>query len=139
MLTGCGTPAVDLLSFDGSKKVTLVVEVADSPAERERGLMERQDLAPDTGMLFAFTEPQTLAFWMKNTTIPLGIMFFDRDGQFISAAKMEPCKEEPCTRYVSPALAQYAIEVAPDFREKHGIGVGWKLDLRTVRRISRPT
>ena len=139
MLSGCGKPAVDLLSFDGSKKVTLQVEVADNPTVRARGLMERQELAPGSGMLFVFTEPQTLAFWMKNTTIPLSIMFFDRDGQFVSAANMEPCKEEPCPKYVSPALAQYAIEVDPAFREQNDVGVGWKLDLRTVKKISRPT
>jgi len=138
MLSGCGKPTVVLTSYDGAKQVSLTVEVADSPMERAQGLMERKELEPDTGMLFVFNEPQTLTFWMKNTRIPLEILFFDQDGVFVNALVMEPCKQDPCPKFKSQALAQYAIELAPGFRMQNGVGVGWKLDLKTVRKISRP-
>jgi hypothetical protein len=139
MIAGCGKSTVKLTSADKSQVVTLGVEVADNPTERARGLMERKALEPEKGMLFVFPEPQVLSFWMKDTLIPLEILFFDQDGQFVNSMLMEPCTQDPCTRYVSQALAQYAIEVLPDFRQKHGVGVGWSLDLKGVRKISRPT
>lgn len=139
MIAGCGNPTVKIISADGLKTAAIKVEVADNAVERARGLMERQGLSPDSGMLFVFPEPQILTFWMKNTRIPLEIVFFDQDGLFVNAMQMEPCKDDPCTRYSSQALAQYAIELPPGFREKNSIGVGSKLDLNVVRKISRPT
>jgi uncharacterized membrane protein (UPF0127 family) len=138
MLAGCAKPSVVITSYDGLTKVTLPVEVADAPGSRARGLMERKELPPDTGMLFVFPDPDMLSFWMKDTLIPLEVIFFDRDGAFVSASRMEPCKEDPCMQYSSQAQSQYALEVSPDFRQKHGIGVGWRLDLSSVRKISRP-
>lgn len=55
------------------------VEIADSPVKRSRGLMFRESLQPDQGMLFVFDKPEKLSFWMKNTRIPLGIAFFSED------------------------------------------------------------
>lgn len=138
LLAGCGKPTLILTSYDGLTTVTLNVEVADSPAERARGLMERRELLPDTGMLFVFPDADMLSFWMKDTLIPLEIIFFDRDGAFVNATRMEPCTEDPCPQYLSQAQSLYALEVAPDFRAKHGIGVGWRLNLSSVRKISKP-
>ena len=138
MLSGCGNSKVDIISADGAKTVSLRVEIADNPAERARGLMERTELKPDTGMLFVFEEPEILSFWMKNTVIPLEIIFFDQEGLFVNSAVMQPCINDPCPRYASQALTMYAIEAPPGFREKNGIGVGSKLDLEGVRKIARP-
>ena len=140
MLTACGGPKViTLSSFDGQQTVKLTVEVADSQKERMRGLMERKELKPDNGMLFVFKDPQILTFWMKDTLIPLEIMYFDPQGNFVSAALMEPCKSDPCTRYTSQALSSYAVEVAPGYRTANGIGVGWKLDPKEIAGISNPS
>ena len=63
------------------------VEVVDTEATRERGLMYRTTLAPNAGMLFDFPEPRQEAFWMKNTYIPLDIIFIDQTGQILNIAK----------------------------------------------------
>lgn len=139
MLTACGPQALTLSSFDGSKSVTIQVEVADSAKEREKGLMNRESLKPNTGMLFAFKEPQMLVFWMKNTKIPLEIIYFDAEGTFVNSLEMQPCVTDECEQYKSASLAKYALEVQPDFKKGNGVGVGWKLDLTQVEAMSDPT
>ncbi len=137
-LSACKDGKVRLHSFDEKNSVTMNVDVADTPQEREKGLMDRTDLAPFDGMLFVFPEAQQLNFWMKNTLMPLEIMYFDANGDFVNALTMQPCTENPCRQYPSAALAAYALETLPGFREEHSIGVGWKLDLATVRKNSSP-
>jgi hypothetical protein len=66
------------------------VEVAATDATRERGLMFRKSLGPDQGMLFDFKSPQEVAFWMKNTFIPLDMLFVAADGHIVSIARQAP-------------------------------------------------
>jgi uncharacterized membrane protein (UPF0127 family) len=66
------------------------VEVAATDATRERGLMFRKSLGPDQGMLFDFKSPQEVAFWMKNTLIPLDMLFVAADGHIVSIARQAP-------------------------------------------------
>lgn len=133
LLWGCGKKSSDLTlsSSDGSKTVTILIEVADEPEERARGLMNRTELPQDTGMLFVFPESAMRSFWMKNTLIPLEIFYFDGNGEFVSWTTMQPCEKEPCPTYDSASLAKYALEVSPGFRAKNGIGVGWNIDIKT--------
>lgn len=137
VLAACGRSDLTLRSFDGSKTVTVKVAVADTAKERTKGLMKRTSL--DGGMFFVFPEPAVLTFWMKDTKIPLEILFFDAAGDFVNALTMQPCVADPCDTYKSAALSQYALEVNPGFRQEHGIGVGWKLDLSEVEEISDPS
>ncbi len=137
-LAACGTKTLVLSSFDGSKTATVNIEIADSPEEREKGLMNRSKMESDTGMLFAFPEPQMMAFWMKNTLIPLEILYFDKDGNFINSLAMEPCTKDPCPQYKAAAQAQYALEVNPGFREKNEIGTGWRLNVNDVKSMAKP-
>lgn len=139
LLSACGTKTLTLSSFDDAKTVTLNIEIADSPKEREKGLMNRTELAADAGMLFVFKEPMIPAFWMKDTKIPLDIIFFDPEGQFVNSYSMEPCTENPCPSYKAAAITSYALEVPKGFREEHGIGTGWKLDLKQVMKMTKPT
>ncbi|WP_395672506.1 DUF192 domain-containing protein [Phenylobacterium sp.] len=77
-------------------RTALQVEFADSPVERQYGLMCRRSLAPDRGMLFDFQRPQFLAFWMRNTLIPLDIVYIGADGRVVSVvANARPLDETP--------------------------------------------
>ena len=137
-LTACGKQQITISSYDGKEQVFMTVEVADSVKERSRGLMHRTSLTDGQGMLFVYPEASMLNFWMKDTLIPLEILFFDASGSFVSAATMEPCTADPCTRYPSQAASQFALEAAPGFREKHKIGVGWKLSPAEIMKVASP-
>jgi uncharacterized membrane protein (UPF0127 family) len=76
---------VEILTLQGRAKFT--VELAISPAEQQRGLMLRKALAPDRGMLFPCKPPRRAAFWMKNTLIPLDIIYIAPDGRVLSIAR----------------------------------------------------
>jgi uncharacterized membrane protein (UPF0127 family) len=79
------TEPLDIVTAHGVRHFT--VEVADTDATRETGLMFRKSLAPDKGMLFDFGTPQSVTFWMKNTLIPLDMVFIAKDGHVVSIAR----------------------------------------------------
>ena len=89
-------------------KQKLVVEVVTTPDQRATGLMNRFSLQPDHGMLFVFDRPQPLAFWMKNTYIPLSIAFVDANGAILNIEDMQPQDE---STHSSKGNALYAIEM----------------------------
>jgi uncharacterized membrane protein (UPF0127 family) len=99
----------------------LVVEVASTPATRETGLMNRFSLQPDHGMLFVFEAPQPLAFWMKNTYIPLSIAFVNRNGRILNIEDMRPQDE---STHWSKGEALYAIEMRQGWFAAKGIAAG---------------
>ena len=99
----------------------LDVEIASTEEQRTRGLMERQTLPDGSGMLFIYPKPQTLSFWMKNTTIPLSIGFFDEERCLINIEQMDPPKGSELRIYKSKKSAQYALEVPQGWFEIHCI------------------
>ena len=99
----------------------LSVEVASTPGTRETGLMDRFSLQSDHGMLFVFEAPQPLAFWMKNTYIPLSIAFVDRNGRILNIEDMRP--QDEATHW-SKGQALYAIEMRQGWFAARGIAAG---------------
>jgi len=113
------------------------VEVASTPAECARGLMFRDRLGENWGMLFVYGKEQRLSFWMKNTTIPLSIAFIDREGVVRDIQDMTPLSEEPHTAGVP---VPYALEVNRGWFARHGVvpgttvGFSPKLEALTSRK-----
>jgi uncharacterized membrane protein (UPF0127 family) len=101
--------------------VDIPVEIADTPAKQEAGLMGRTALAADAGMLFVFDRDQPLSFWMKDTLIPLSIAFINSEGLIVDIQDMQPLDETP---HDSAAPAKYALEVNQGFFAANGIQVG---------------
>ena len=116
------------LSAQGLPKVPLYVkgkeiwvEVAKSPAERAKGLMERRQLGKDAGMLFIFEREDYHGFWMKNTLIPLSVAFMDREGKIAKITDMEPLTLET---HDPPKPILYALEMNKGWFAANGIKVG---------------
>ncbi|SFK34231.1 DUF192 domain-containing protein [Rhodanobacter glycinis] len=116
----------------------ITVELATNAASREHGLMGRTRLAPDHGMLFVFPDTQPRWFWMKNTLIPLDILYFDGHRKLVSMQlDVPPCKADPCATYPSDMPARYVLELAAGEARHMGARVGDVLaidaDLGAVR------
>lgn len=107
----------------------LCLWLADDNERRRRGLMFVTDLGEADGMAFAYPEPHTGTFWMKNTLLPLSIAFFSPTGEYLDAFDMEPCREEPCRQYPTPSDFLVAIETTRGDLPQLGIGPGSVLDL----------
>lgn len=105
--------------------VPATAEIAEKPEERKRGLMGRDSLPEDHGMLFVYSRPQTLSFWMRNTEIPLSIAFLDPNGTIVDIQHMEPRSED---QHVSRARAMYALEMRLGWFEEHGVEVGDRVE-----------
>ena len=114
---------------DGSRVETGRIEVADTDAERARGLMERTELGADEGMLFRFDEPSTGSFWMKDTLLPLSIAFWGEDGTIHTILEMTPCEAEPCPTYPASAPYTAALEMRAGWFRDHGVEVGDRADV----------
>jgi len=113
-------------------KKALMVEVADSEPERARGLMFREKLGRDAGMLFLFDNAQVLSFWMKNTPLPLSIGFFDQKLQLFEVQDMDPPKElmdRNLRTYRSSRPSRIALEVRKGWFKENNIPMGAQLRL----------
>jgi uncharacterized membrane protein (UPF0127 family) len=129
--TAGAQPSAARLSLDG---VAFQPELALTPAQRGRGLMNRKR-APADGMLFVFPYPTTSGFWMKNTLVPLTVVFFNANGQQVKRISMKPCRADPCPIYYPKRLYRFALELrARDRRPAKLLGpIG---ELRRLVRLS---
>jgi uncharacterized membrane protein (UPF0127 family) len=110
----------------------LCLWLADEPDERGRGLMGVTDLGPADGMAFRYESPTTTAFFMLTTPLPLSIAFYAPDGSWLGAFDMEPCPQEPCTRYATPEGFTVAVEVPQGRLDDLALGAGSTLVLGDV-------
>ena len=136
VLAGCGSDAssrsdtsgeptftkegtLTFLQPDGTSLATIDIEVADTDAERQTGLMRRRSLGYDRGMLFIFESESTSGMWMKNTPMPLDIVFVDADSSVINIAK----RTKPfSTETIEPAAPKkYVVEVRAGFADRHNL------------------
>jgi len=102
----------------------LKVEVADSPQARATGLMHREKLGRNDGMLFVFDEPGYHSMWMKNTLIPLSVAFLDGDGTILNILDMEP---HTLDMNIAAGPARYAIETNKGWFAQKKIKAGEKV------------
>jgi len=103
------------------------IEIAADDAARQRGLMFRDSMPDDHGMLFLFDQPGMLNFWMKNTRIPLDILYFDQNYKLVSTQlRVPPCHSagNDCPTYPSAEPAQYVLELNAGTADKLGIKPG---------------
>ena len=126
--TACsaGGPAVEI----GGQR--FIVEIADNPEKQALGLMYRDKMAADHGMIFIFSKEAPRSFWMKNTRIALDIMYFDKDLKMVSASlDTQPCRVSRCPSYPSLMPAMYVLELNAGKAAELGIrpGDSMKLDL----------
>lgn len=103
------------------------VELALTYDQRSRGLMGRQALERDQGMLFVFPDPAPQKFWMLNTLIPLDVGFFDAGGVLLNVQQMQPDGGKRIYPSEGPAL--YALEMRLGWFERHGLRPGARLKL----------
>jgi uncharacterized protein len=106
------------------------LEIADTPATMEKGLMQRDSMPSDHGMIFVFPRESMQAFWMKNTRIPLDILFLDTSGKVVSIHQMQPYDENTTS---SDFPARFAIELNQGAAAKAEVKVGDTIILPTAK------
>ena len=105
-------------------KQCIEVEIMDEPRERARGLMYRESLDEDKGMLFIFPEEGDYGFWMKNMQFPIDIIWIN-SGKIVHIERdVPPCESEPCATYTPKKKAKYVLEVVANFTLENGIDPG---------------
>ena len=100
------TPQLSVLTIVNSsgERVPVRVEIADTPEERQTGLMGRSALAENAGMLFVFDQEQILSFWMKDTLIPLSIAYIDAEGRIVDIQDMQPLTRQAILLLSLPSM-----------------------------------
>jgi hypothetical protein len=104
-------------------------EVADTPADRDRGLMFRAALPADHGMLFVYPNDARHCMWMRNTYVPLSVAFVDSQGRVINTDEMAPQTD---TTHCAAGPARYVLEMPAGWFHQHGVGPGTHLDFEVA-------
>jgi uncharacterized membrane protein (UPF0127 family) len=132
MFLTCGRPEKEKNYSSGEEKLnkikltvngkTFEVEVADTPNKRIKGLMDRESLEENTGMLFVFDETRSYPFWMKDTRIPLSIAFISEEGIILEIFEMVP--DNTSIVYIPRVSFRFALEMNQGWFLKNGIKIG---------------
>ena len=111
------------------------LELALTPEEQAQGLMFRESLPDRSGMLFLFDQAGDHHFWMKNTMIPLDMIWMDESGKVVFvSANTPPCRADPCATYGPDASARQVLEIAGGMAAKEQITIGSTLKISDARR-----
>ena len=126
-LSNCAKKIEDstqILINNGKNMIKINVEIADDRQEMMNGLMFREHLNENDGMLFVFQNEEQQTFWMKNTLIPLDMIFIGGDFKIVDIKYAVPCEKDPCRLYESSKPAKYVLEVNGNFTNRNGVKVG---------------
>ncbi len=110
----------------GTLKAKIDLEIADNDYERQLGLMNRNEMKENEGMLFIFPESKDLSFWMRNTLISLDMIFVNDQKKIVTIHKYTKILSDQS--YTTTAPAKYVVEVVAGFTDRHNINVGDKID-----------
>lgn len=126
----CGENNIAMVNF-GSNKQPVNAQIADDPDERRVGLMYREELGEGEGMFFIFPQAVNNGFWMKNTKIPLDMIFINHNFIVVAINKdAMPCKQgEECPTYLPPTSYRYVLEVDAGFSDLNDISEGDLVDV----------
>jgi len=132
--SSCSQADDQLVSVQLPGGTVIYAEIADTPKKRAEGLMYREHLAKDRGMLFTFTQAQPWTFWMKNTKIPLDIIWMNEKKQIIHIAKNVPIctrTDDSCPQYQPNDPALYVLELGGGEADRLKLEKGTKLQFKT--------
>jgi uncharacterized membrane protein (UPF0127 family) len=135
--TDSSSADADAAEITGSTVARFFVEVADTTAERSRGLMHRRTMADGWGMLFVYPGEEQRAFWMKNTLIPLDIIFVSGAGRVVHIARN--ATPQTLERRRSQKPARYAVEVKAGVAKSAGVEVGHMVRFEHIATRHRPS
>lgn len=128
--TGAAVAGPAVILNAGGRRIAIRVELATTDAQRERGLMYRNHLDPDSGMLFIFDRDAPLTFWMKNTLIPLDMIFIGSDRKIVGIVEnATPETENP--RGVT-GMSRYVLEIAGGMSRRLGVTAGGAVEFQGV-------
>jgi uncharacterized membrane protein (UPF0127 family) len=113
---------------DAARAPRLEVELMLTEANQERGLMYRQRLADDHGMLFAWSAPSVHTFWMHNTCIPLDMLFIDERGQVAGIVENAPTMDDGARSV--PCPVPFVLEVNAGWSRRYGVVPGQRVDIQ---------
>ena len=125
LLLGAGIAAAQMPRIELSAGIHRIsAELANTDANRQRGMMFRKTLLPQEGMLFVFERSERVCMWMKNTYLPLSVAFLDEQGVILNIADMTPHSEES---HCASKAARFALEMNVGWFDKRGLGAGVKI------------
>ncbi|MCP4215361.1 MAG: DUF192 domain-containing protein [bacterium] len=124
LMAGCLHAEVKMIPLH-IHSTQLTVELADTDAKREKGLMYRQSIPEDYGMLFLYKDEVQCAMWMKNTLIHLDLIYLNKNKQVVDIyVNVPPCKEDPCASYPTRVPAQYVLELKGNRSKELNLKIG---------------
>ena len=133
IITACTQGQQTLVIHSASGDQQVKVEVVTTPADQARGLMYRRSLGKESGMLFIFRQEAPQSFWMKNTWIPLDMLFISANLVIVDITTMQPCTIDPCLAYTSKQPAKYVLEVNAGYCRSHAIVIGDRISSAIIK------
>jgi len=123
---GLAQGQLTFISPDSSQKESILIEIAEDDYSRANGLMYRENLAENQGMLFIFDEEKQQYFWMKNTPVSLDMIFVNAEHKIVNIQKYT--MPYSTKSYGSTGPAQYVVEVVAGYCDQRGIEAGWTIE-----------